>query len=180
MSALDDHIAHAVWCSVWEAHRNDDGVIQAGPCRCDVDAARAALAALREAKDGAYRERDALVCALSKLFPSRMGRHPDSEPWDDDWRWIVFVQLPTGQASWHIHDSELPMFAHLEGSLLGTWDGHTTAEKYERLAQLPMTWAFSGSDATYPPDVQCKLAAMRAEMLTDDDDPSPLRQEVQP
>lgn len=47
MSALDDHIAHSVWCGVWEAHRNDDGELQSGPCSCDVDRARQELSALR-------------------------------------------------------------------------------------------------------------------------------------
>jgi hypothetical protein len=91
---------------------------------------------LREQKDGAYKERDALVCALSKLFPSWLARHPDSDTsWDKDWRWIVFVQLPTGQASWHIHDSERSMFDHLAVGE-NCWDGHNNERKYERLAAL--------------------------------------------
>ena len=88
--------------------------------------------------DAVYGERDRLVSALSKVFPSWLERHPDTDlTWEDDWRWIVFVTLPTGQASWHIHDSELPWFAHclrLYGR--NSWDGHTTEEKYERLADL--------------------------------------------
>jgi len=43
---------------------------------------------------------------------------------------------PTGQMTWHIHDSELPMFDHLGRASVNTWDGHTTEEKYERLAEL--------------------------------------------
>jgi len=105
------------------------------PCDCGRDAARARLALLREQKDGAYKERDALVCALSKVFRSWLSRHPSTDTtWDDDWRWIVFVQLPTGQATWHIHDSELPMFEHLQVVKGNVWDGHTTEEKYRRLA----------------------------------------------
>lgn len=96
------------------------------------------LAEACSAKDAAYTERDRLVCALSKAFPSFLGRHsPDDVAWDDDWRWIVFVELPTGQASWHIHDSEREWFNHLAvrtGSAL--WDGHTTEEKYRRLDAL--------------------------------------------
>ena len=88
------------------------------------------------AKDRAYQERDRLVCALSKVFPSWLARHPDDDTeWDDDWRWIVFIQLPTGQASWHIHDSEHSWFRHL--TMGGdAWDGHTTEEKYRRLEAL--------------------------------------------
>lgn len=92
----------------------------------------------RQSKDAAYAERDQLVAALSKLFPSFLARHPEADAeWDDDWRWIVFVELPTGQASWHIHDSELDWFDHLDRRDGQWWDGHTTGEKYERLEALP-------------------------------------------
>ncbi len=104
----------------------------------------AEIDALRKQKDGAYAERDKLVALLSALYPSWMTRHPDEDKaWDDDWRWIVFMHLPDGiggpgvQASWHIHDSELPLFAHLKPTLYGktppAWDGHTTDEKYKRV-----------------------------------------------
>lgn len=92
---------------------------------------------LEKQKDGAYWERNQLVAALSKIFPSSLERHPDSDTsWEDDWRWIVFVDLPTGQASWHIHDSELDNFKHLLRNCGRTWDGHTTEEKYQRLCLL--------------------------------------------
>ena len=98
------------------------------------------LAYVREitaSKDGAYSERDQLVAALSKLFPAGLERHPDEDAsWENDWRWIVFIDLPTGQASWHIHDSELSMFDHLPRFTGRTWDGHSTPEKYARLALL--------------------------------------------
>lgn len=93
--------------------------------------------ALQKQRNDVYEERDRLVCALSKVFPSWLARHPDTDKaWDDDWRWIVFVQLPTGQATWHIHDRELPWFAHLKRRTENVWDGHTTEEKYRRLAAL--------------------------------------------
>jgi hypothetical protein len=92
---------------------------------------------LTEQKDGAYSERDQLVAALSRLFPASLERHyPEDDDWDDDWRWVVFIDLPTGQASWHIHDSELPMFDHLLRKAGRVWDGHSTEEKYKRLAAM--------------------------------------------
>ncbi len=98
---------------------------------------RARLAEREAEKDGAYRERNALVAALSKLFPAWLERHPHEDTeWEDDWRWIVFISLPTGQVSWHIHDSELSSFRHLWARREGSWDGHTTEEKYRRLAAL--------------------------------------------
>jgi len=87
-------------------------------------------------KETAYHERDMLVAALSAIYPSHLCRHPDADAdWDDDWRWIVCIHLPTGQATWHIHASELPLFSHLVRDE-NHWDGHTTEEKYRRLLEL--------------------------------------------
>jgi hypothetical protein len=88
------------------------------------------------AKDGAYAERNKLVALISKLFSASLERHPENEEWEDDWRWIVFIDLPTGQVSWHIHDSELNMFDHLPRNAGRKWDGHTTDEKYERVRKM--------------------------------------------
>jgi len=90
---------------------------------------------LTKLKDNAYAERDKLVAALSKCFPSYLAKHPDNPDWEPDWMWIVFIDTPEGQCSWHIHDSELGMFSHLTVKE-NNWDGHSTDEKYERLAKL--------------------------------------------
>lgn len=106
---------------------------------CCLDHARERIVELEAAKDTAYSERDRLVVALSKVFPSHLCRHPDEDAdWEDDWRWIVCVHLPTGQATWHIHDSERSWFAHLSVRD-NHWDGHSTEEKYSRLAALEVT-----------------------------------------
>jgi uncharacterized coiled-coil protein SlyX len=92
---------------------------------------------LRMQINDTYGERDRLVCALSKVFPSWLERHPLTDTsWDDDWRWIVFINFPTGQGSWHIHESEHPWFSHLEFKAGNSWDGHTNDQKYDRLAAL--------------------------------------------
>lgn len=114
--------------------------------------AEAELGALKVQKDGAYAERDRLVCALSKLFLASLERHPDSDTtWEDDWRWIVFIDLPTGQATWHIHDSELAWFDHLPRFAGKVWDGHTTPEKYARLAALSASPDTSSSSPRQKP-----------------------------
>jgi hypothetical protein len=42
------------------------------------------LAAVTAAKDAAYAERDRLVCALSKVFPAWLERHPEADTsWED-------------------------------------------------------------------------------------------------
>lgn len=88
----------------------------------------------RAQKNQAYSERNRLVAVLAKLFPSSLERHPEEDKdWDADWRWIVYVILPTGQCSWHIHDSELALFDHVPRECKQRWDGHTTGEKYARI-----------------------------------------------
>ena len=89
-----------------------------------------------QSKDRAYAERDmcvALVAHMVKSFFGKAGlaRHEGAD-WEDDWRNIVFIDLPTGQVSWHFHDSEMHLFKEL-GAYEGKWDGHTTEEKYARV-----------------------------------------------
>ena len=92
-------------------------------------------------KDTAYAERDLLVCVLSKVWPAHLCRHPDEDvEWEDDWRWIICIHSPKGQLTWHIHDSELPMFSGHLAVLPNHWDGHTTDEKYERLLRVPLQY----------------------------------------
>lgn len=96
--------------------------------------------------DAVYAERNMLVSLLSKVFPSVMKRHPEDQEWEDDWRWIVFIDLPTGQATFHLHDSHLPWFSHLNTSFSVVWDGHTTEEKYKRVMAVNADAVkFSGS-----------------------------------
>ncbi len=84
--------------------------------------------------DNAYYERNQLVAALSKLFPAGL-KETTIDGWDDDWHNCVYIDLPTGQVSWHFHKRELPLFHHLK-PYIGEWDGHDTPEKYQRLNSL--------------------------------------------
>lgn len=93
------------------------------------------LLRFREERDKAYRERDQLVAVLTKLWPSHLSLDPHSDD-EDEFRYVVCVHTPMGQATWHIHESELPLFEHLYEAP-DHWDGHTTDEKYERLAKMP-------------------------------------------
>lgn len=99
----------------------------------------ALLAAEREdaeaARDSAYAERNQLVAALAKVFPAGTASTA-IEGWDPEWHNCVYIDLPTGQVSWHYHDRESHLFAHLP-RYTKPWDGHSTEEKYQRLAALP-------------------------------------------
>jgi hypothetical protein len=96
---------------------------------------------LTEQKDGAYRERDRCVAGIAALavragWSAWLAKHPPDPSWDQDWVNIVFVELPSGQVSWHIHYTEVEWFSFLPWMPERKWDGHTTPEKYERLAGL--------------------------------------------
>lgn len=93
-----------------------------------------ALRLMRADKDAAYQERNRLVAVLARMFPSGIAR-TDIPGWDPEWHGCVFIDLPTGQASWHYHDSEAAQFAALP-PYAKPWDGHSTEEKYGRLAAL--------------------------------------------
>lgn len=102
------------------------------------DEALRGLQRLRQQKDEAYQERNqcvALVARMALRLGCRAGlaKHPESDTsWDADWRNIVFVDLPAGQVSWHLHDLDLPLFDGLP-AYPDAWDGHSTFEKYRRV-----------------------------------------------
>jgi hypothetical protein len=97
---------------------------------------------LQREKDGAYRERNQCAALIARMalalgYRAGVGEHPaEDKAWEGDWRTILFVDLPTGQLSWHFHDSEWPLLAGLP-RYEGTWDGHSTLEKYRRAMAYP-------------------------------------------
>lgn len=137
-------------------------------CRCRVgepDMLAETMCSLFAEKATAYTERNALVAALSKLWPSHLATHPaDDAHWDPQWRTIICLHSPVGQLTWHVHDSERALFAHLLPGM-SHWDGHTTDEKYARLSLLPM--------ACTPPAV-----AASGPYVTDPGKPTPRETDV--
>jgi hypothetical protein len=57
------------------------------------------------------------------------------EGWSPEWHGCVYIDLPTGQVSWHFHDDQAHLFAFLP-PYEGEWDGHDTPEKYRRVLAL--------------------------------------------
>lgn len=97
-----------------------------------IDNYRDVLHATEAERDKAYRERAHLVAYLAACYPSEMTQEHEGDQWP-----VVFVLGPTGQMSWHIARADLPLFDHVGWhGLEPTWDGHTTDEKYQRLAEL--------------------------------------------
>lgn len=83
-----------------------------------------------------YREPAQLVAVLASLFPSVWAYSDPAEP---EWP-VVYVHTPQAQCSWHLAVEDLDLFGHVPqvapDDPRARWDGHTTEEKYERLAAL--------------------------------------------
>lgn len=78
--------------------------------------------------DRAYAERNALAVAFCKMalaagWPAGKGFDTSM---DGGWGWLVYVDTPSGQVSWHMHPDQ----AHLVQALpdyAGQWNGTYTA-----------------------------------------------------
>lgn len=117
------------------------------------------LAQMRQRKDDAYLERNRCVALVARMALS-MGlgvgvARTAIEGWSEDWHGCVYIELPTGQCSWHFHDSQAGLFAGLP-AYEGSWDGHSTPEKYERVAAA---FAVPGADDT-PVSMDAAIAAL--------------------
>ena len=83
--------------------------------------------------DEAYSDRNQaamLAAKLATLWGFEVGWRTD--PSEPDWP-VLFIELPTGQVSWHIPKSET-----VKTDLLykREWDGHTVEEKRERISRF--------------------------------------------
>lgn len=85
-------------------------------------------------ESGVYSERAHLVALLAALYPSTWNF---SDPENPEWP-VVYVQLPTGQASWHIDPVDWWMFGGVKKDPAVQWDGHSTRAKYRRITALTL------------------------------------------
>lgn len=109
---------------------------EADNCAMHITAAAHKAKQLQEQKRAVYTERNRLVAFIASLYPSGI-KDTAILGWDEAWNGCVYIDLPNGQASWHYHESQANMFAHLP-RYEGEWDGHTTEEKYNRIAALEL------------------------------------------
>jgi len=94
------------------------------------------LSLVEKDKDSAYKERNKLVALLTKFFPSFLAKENDAYLNFYNIHWVVYLETPKGQLSWHIPDLDLFLFDGVRRMATYIWDGHTTEEKYERLSKL--------------------------------------------
>jgi hypothetical protein len=146
------------------------------------DAAEARLGQALAAKDDAYTERNRLVAAFARAGQSLgwtvgVGEHEDKpgEDWDPEWRSVVYIDTPEGQASWHVHDSQRWLFNSLP-SVAVKWDGHTTEEKYDRLNRYVDSVVVSDKERADAAEDKLVVArdacALALRWLGDADDPN--------
>lgn len=87
---------------------------------------------------GAYIERARLLAWLAALHPAVLAPAPDVE--DEDGWMILYLTAGGQQLSWHIAPTDLDLFPHVERVTAddprAQWDGHTTDEKYQRIAHI--------------------------------------------
>jgi hypothetical protein len=77
-----------------------------------------------------YTERAHLLALLACYFPAHLCPATDPEPGFTN---VVCIHVTGTQCAWHIADTDLPLFAHLEW-VPNHYDGHTTERKYELIA----------------------------------------------
>lgn len=81
-----------------------------------------------------YKERDLLVRALSTVYPSHLMYRKGHQPAGAK-KVVVCIHSPAGQLAWTIPKEIQPQFSHLELTA-NDWDGHKTADRFARLAEL--------------------------------------------
>ena len=97
------------------------------------------LAKAEAAKDQAYKERNHLVAALARLYPSGI-RATEIPGWDPEWSGCVYIDLPDNrQISYHYHDSEAFLFEDLP-PYKKPYDGHRKEDVHDHLQSL---WKYS-------------------------------------
>lgn len=111
------------------------------------------IARFRALKNDAFHERNQLVALISKIYPAKLGKDESGQSILEN---VVYIDLPTGQASWHITKDEIDLFAHLSkaGDDQSIWDGHTKQEKIERVntvsAETPLPQIFKKGSHAIP------------------------------
>jgi hypothetical protein len=79
----------------------------------------------------AYLDRNLAVQVIA-VMANRLGYHMGIRNRNDEWP-ILYIDLPTGQVSWHLPSQELignfPDY-------MGEWDGHDVVEKRDRLRKF--------------------------------------------
>jgi hypothetical protein len=105
------------------------------------------IAAARAERNTSYSERAFLVSVIASAFPSSLEQALDCKD-DPDFNWIVYVDTPAGQASWHIAETDLHYFRNIPRDEGRKWDGHNNTTKMLRLDGVKDNLAWSAAQRT--------------------------------
>lgn len=89
--------------------------------------------------DGAYHERDILVSVVANMFKDYASveiQDPESVGYDPEFKYIVYIDFPEFQLSWHIGNDELDLFEGIPMNKGIKWDGHSSVDKYKNLTRF--------------------------------------------
>lgn len=134
------------------------------------DSLQTQVLALAKQKDNAYLERNCCVALIARMALASGWRAGTArtaiDGWSEDWHGCVYVDLPTGQVSWHFHDSQAHLFSDLP-AYGSTWDGHDTPEKYRRVARaFPGGRPYAFNDAEAAARALVVMAQRTGEVVT--------------
>jgi hypothetical protein len=88
-----------------------------------------------DSKEEAYLDRNLAVLALVKMALHR-GFACGRGNWDETAEWVpIYIELPTGQVSWHVRVREIPPEVWNELRPV-EWDGHNLEAKRARLRRF--------------------------------------------
>lgn len=85
-------------------------------------------------KDAAYLQRNQLVALLARIYPSGI-RQTQIDGWSHDWNGCCYIDLPSGQISYHYHDTHSFLFSELPEYKVA-WDGHDKPVVKDRICNL--------------------------------------------
>lgn len=104
-----------------------------------LDSQLAAISKQMADADEVYSQRNKAVSLLCKFalalgFPC--GYKHDYR--DREWP-VIFIDLPTGQVSWHVNVKEFTKLFNFLPEYEGSWDNHTTDQKHNRMEVLEVS-----------------------------------------
>jgi hypothetical protein len=99
-----------------------------------ISALKAENAELRKQKDTAYAFRQRLAAILATGFPSVKFKTTDTD--FGKWSTCLYIQLPTGQISFHYHDDDAEWLDGIATAEQNPWDGSSAETHLERLERL--------------------------------------------
>lgn len=142
----------------WRRNEEEDGcptpLTHNWGCGCPTDELPAEIEREQQAMtdlNGAYRERAQLLAWLATFAPAVITPATDTD--EPGWQ-LLYLNPGHTQLSWHISPRDADLFAHVEhvdpADPRAQWDGHSTEEKYERIALLAAYAAADTEGSTTP------------------------------